>query len=375
MNKIEFPILYKRSNLKDKINQWQIIVEGDSHYTISGYVGGKLFEGDKTVCTPKNTGKKNSTTADEQALEEAKSLWKKRKDLGYWEDIHMCDKKVFYQPMLSHEYKDRLSKNKIKFPVGSSVKLDGVRCVITSDGMNSRNGKPITSAPHIFDGIKHLFDIYPDLVLDGELYADKNICDFNTIISCVRKTKPTLEDLIISEQYISYYIYDIPNINGEHLTYKQRIEKLKHIIEGLNNPKFVFVGYEIVNNHDEVKNKLTEYIELGYEGQMIRVLDSYYENKRSNNLLKHKTFYDAEFDIIGYSGGVGKFENKLATLKVNVDGVEVDCTVNGTMEYLTELFKIKETLIGKKATVKYFEKTTDGSLRFPKVINIDRWDL
>ena len=74
MNKIEFPILYKRSNLKDKINQWQIIVEGDSLYTISGYVGGKLFEGDKTVCTLKNTGKKNSTTADEQALEEAKAI-------------------------------------------------------------------------------------------------------------------------------------------------------------------------------------------------------------------------------------------------------------------------------------------------------------
>lgn len=42
------------------------------------------------------------------------------------------------------------------------------------------------------------------------------------------------------------------------------------------------------------------------------------------------------------------------------------------MSYLEELFEIKDSLIGKKATVKYFEKTTDNSLRFPKVIQIDR---
>lgn len=122
----------------------------------------------------------------------------------------------------------------------------------------------------------------------------------------------------------------------------------------------------------EVRDKLTQYISEGYEGQMLRVLDSLYENKRSKFLLKHKTFIDEEFKIIGYSEGIGKFANKLATLKVDVDGIPVDCTINGTMQYLEELFQIKELLVGKLATVKYFEKTTDGSLRFPKIININR---
>ena len=39
-----------------------------------------------------------------------------------------------------------------------------------------------------------------DLILDGELYADKTVADFNTIISCVRKTKPTTGDLETSKQ-------------------------------------------------------------------------------------------------------------------------------------------------------------------------------
>ena len=69
------PILYKRSNSKEHINQWQIEVQGCMFRTITGFVGMKMFTGDWTVCSPKNVGKKNATTAEEQALFEAKSLW------------------------------------------------------------------------------------------------------------------------------------------------------------------------------------------------------------------------------------------------------------------------------------------------------------
>jgi hypothetical protein len=127
-----------------------------------------------------------------------------------------------------------------------------------------------------------------------------------------------------------------------------------------------------LNSFEEIEENLKRYVSEGFEGQILRDPDTPYENKRSNGLLKHKNFFDEEFEIIGYSEGIGKFSGKLATLRVDVNGVEVDCTINGRMEYLEELFQIKDSLIGKKATVKYFEKTTDNSLRFPKVINIDR---
>lgn len=367
----EFPILYKKANLLDKINQWQIIVEGDSYYTISGYTDGKQFQNEPTICTPKNLGKKNATTAEEQALFEANAMWQKRKDLGYWEDINDINKQIYFQPMLAKDYDKE--KKKIKFPILSQPKLDGVRCIIKSDGMWSRNGKKIISAPHIFEDIKPLFEKYPDLILDGELYTSLKDVDFNTIISCVRKTKPTPSDLELSKQYIEYWVYDLPNLEGKEVEFYKRYINLAglFLFPGLINVVPTFS----IHSFEEIESKLQEYLEQGYEGQILRDPNSFYENKRSSGLFKHKTFFDEEFKIIGYSEGIGKFSGKLATLKVDVDGVEVDCTINGTMEYLEELFQIKETLIGKKATIKYFEKTVDGSLRFPKCLQIDRFDI
>lgn len=368
-----FPILYKRSNSKEHINQWQIEVEGNKFRTTTGFVNMKLFTGDWTECTPKNVGKKNTTTSEEQALFEAQSLHTKRKNLGYWEDIRDCDKKVFFQPMLAQDYDKR--KDKIKFPILSQPKLDGIRCIIKSDGMWTRNGKEIISAPHIYENLKHIFDIQPDLILDGELYTSNKDVDFNTIISCVRKTKPTQSDLELSKQYIEYWMYDLYGSNG--LDYEDRYEDLIDLMQeyDLDSSIYKVISTYELDNKEEVLKKLSHYIEQGFEGQILRDPKSSYENKRSNGLLKHKTFHDEEFEIIGYAEGVGKFSGKLATLKVKVNEVEVDCTINGTMGYLEELFQIKDTLIGKKATVKYFEKTTDGSLRFPKVIQIDRFDV
>jgi DNA ligase-1 len=364
------PILFKRSNSKEHINQWQIEVEGSKFRTTTGFVGMKMFTGDWTECTPKNVGKKNTTTAEEQALFEANALHTKRKDLGYWEDINDCDKKVFFQPMLAQDYDKR--KDKIKFPILSQPKLDGIRCIVKSDGMWTRNGKEIISAPHIYENLKHIFDNQPDLVLDGELYTSNRDVDFNTIISCVRKTKPTQADLELSKQYIEYWMYDV--YEGKDEDYEIRLGKLRNLFfkYKLNPLTYHVIPTYTLFNELEVLNQLSHYIAQNFEGQMLRDSNTPYENKRSNGLLKHKTFHDEEFEIIGYAEGVGKFSGKLATLKVDVNGVQVDCTINGTMGYLEELFEIKDSLIGKKATVKYFEKTTDNSLRFPKVIQIDR---
>ena len=43
-------------------------------------------------------------------------------------------------------------------------------------------------------------------------------------------------------------------------------------------------------------------------------------------------------------------------------------------KYLEEIWNCRDELIGKEATVKYFNLTPDGQPRFPKVINIGRGD-
>ena len=111
---------------------------------------------------------------------------------------------------------------------------------------------------------------------------------------------------------------------------------------------------------------------MGYEGQILRT-NSLYENKRSKSLLKHKTFVDAEFTILGVVEGNGNLTGKVGKMQFEINGKPFESAINGTWEYLEELFK-RNDLIGKKATVKYFELTADGIPRFPKVIEIRDYD-
>jgi ATP-dependent DNA ligase len=369
--KIKLPLLYKRS-VSNKISTWQVIVEDNTFYTTSGFTDGLKVTSAPTICQGKNIGKKNETSPEQQALAEAEAMHRKRIELGAFEDIDRIDEPVYFKPMLAKDYNEY--KHKINFnEVYSQPKLDGVRCIIKADGMWSRNGKPLISAPHIFDSIKSLFLLAPDLVLDGELYADKATVDFNTIISCVRKSKPTLEDLEISKKYIEYHIYDLPSSDR---IFSERMGILTHMFKKyveLNT--YCDLVYTVrVIDHNNIESQYKKYIEELYEGQMIR-LNTVYENKRSANLLKHKSFMDDEFEILGYEEGKGNLQNKIGKFKFKTpNGVDFDAAINGTHDYLGELWKMRENLIGVMATVKYFEMTEDGSLRFPKVINISRWD-
>jgi DNA ligase-1 len=144
----------------------------------------------------------------------------------------------------------------------------------------------------------------------------------------------------------------------------------------LNNYKYVkLVPTFKLDNEQEVNNQLYKYLEQNYEGQILR-LDGLYENKRSKSLLKHKEFQTEEFNIISVTEGVGKLTNKAGTFQIQTnEGVNVDVTINGTHEFLADLWKRKDELIGKECTVRYFGYTEDGSLRFPKCIDINRWEF
>jgi len=356
--------LYKRSTT-GKISYWKIEVEDNKFRTISGFTDGLKVTSEWTICEGKSYN-----TSEEQALKQAKAIHKKKVELGAFENIDDIDNPILFKPMLANKFEDYQSK--IKYPIYSQPKLDGVRCIINSSGMWSRTGKAIISAPHIFDSLKEIFDQYPDLVLDGELYCDKLSNDFNKIISCVRKTKPIQEDFDESKKYIEYWIYDY--VDTTSFTFEHRYRALKNVYD-LNEFKYVVLvpTYEL-KNEQEVTNKFAEYIEQGFEGQMLRVPDSFYENKRSKSLLKHKDFKSEEFIIISVNEGIGKLQNKVGTLTIKTnEGVKVDCAVNGTHEFLEDLWNRKEEILNREATVRYFNKTEDGSLRFPKVIDIDRW--
>jgi DNA ligase-1 len=182
----------------------------------------------------------------------------------------------------------------------------------------------------------------------------------------VKKTKPTDADLVESKKNIDYHIYDLPSVDD---TFRVRYSTLC----SLRLPKeCIVVKTHIVKSEDILMERYGEYVEAGYEGQMLR-LDSKYENKRSKSLLKHKSFVDEEYIIKDICEGEG---NRTGTAGYMVfetaDGKPFKSNVKGTWEETAEMLKSKKKLIGKQATIKYFNLTPDGIPRFPFVINIDR---
>lgn len=353
--------LYKRA-VNGKINEWTIEVDGHCYRTISGYTDGQKTTTEWTCCEGKNVGRSNETTAEEQAMKEAEAEWKKRTEKGYFAKIKDIDKSTIFKPMLANKWEDRMDK--ITYPVYSQPKLDGIRCIVRSDGMWTRTGKPIISAPHIFEALKPMLEKNPDLIFDGELYTDKYANDFNAIVSLVKKTKPTAQDLKDSAKVIEYHIYDLPSHDDAFL-------ERNRMLTGIQLPKCCkLVRTDFCQTENHVNALYEMYVEEGYEGQMIR-LNEKYENKRSNSLLKHKSFIDEEYEIVGVEEGGGNLTGMVGALIFeSKQGDTFTASVNGGWDFLKELWKDRKSLVGKEATIKYFNITPDGKPRFPKVTAI-----
>lgn len=366
---MKLPTIYKKTKT-GKIQEWTIEVKGNQYRTISGHTDSdNKIVNEWTDCKAKNTGKANATSASEQAIKEAEAKRKQKLEAGYFEDIKNINKKKFFEPMLAQKYED----HEIDYPVLSQPKLDGIRCIVTKDGMFSRNGKPISSAPHIRENLNKFFKDHPNAILDGELYCDKLANNFNKIVSLVKKSKPTDEDLKESEEVIEYWVYDAPKIGmlEQNDTFLERYNLVKDTLQK-KFKSIKIVDTIKVSNEKDLTNTYEMYVEQGYEGQMVR-LNKEYENKRSKFLLKRKEFMDEEFKILEVVEGEGNRKGTAGYMVFkNKDGRNFKSNIKGDFDYLAQLLKDKNELVGKKATIKFFNYTPDDVPRFGYVIAIDR---
>jgi len=364
--------LYK-IDTNGKTREWLMQVDGDRYRTIAGLQDGKKVTSGWTIAEPKNVGKSNATTAVEQAQVEADAEYKKKLRGEYSSDANTKGELEYFKPMLAVSYDKRIDK--ITFPCFVQPKLDGIRCIFTKDGPKSRTGKPIVTIPHIEKALAPIFDKYPDLVIDGELYNHELKDNFNEIVSLVRKTKPSEDDLIKSEEMVEYHIYDFPS--DDMFSNRFLRCKLQHL-SAITCIKIVVTKEISATKRHELDIAYEEYLFEGYEGGIIR-LDAPYEQKRSNNLLKRKDFEDEEFKIIRIEEGLGNWSGcaKRVIFQNNDEsGTECGAGLAGTKEYAQEVLLDKNNYVGKQATIQYFTRTPDGIPRFPiaKVLHKDkRW--
>lgn len=361
---IQYETLYK-VDTAGRVRVWSMEADGARTRTITGIEDGKQVVSGWKETRAKNVGRSNATTAEEQAIVEIENAYALKLEGDYHKSKTAAKrgKPQKVKAMLAAKWEDL--KDKIEYPVAVQPKLDGVRAIVKKDGIWSRQGKRFLSVPHIEEQLAPLFKKYPDMILDGELYNHDLRDDFNQIISLVRKTKPTDEDLEQSEETVEFHVYDFGHY--PELGFFERARALEQFVSTNQKklPSIVFVETLYAENEEEVDELYGSHIEQGFEGGMIR-LDTPYEGKRSKGLMKRKDFSDAEFEIVDVMEGQGNWAGYAKHLTIKLpDGTTQNTGMAGTQEYLKQVLAEREEYIGGEATVHYFNETPDGKLRFP----------
>ena len=197
-------------------------------------------------------------------------------------------------------------------------------------------------------------------MLDGELYNHDLRDNFEKIISCVRKTKPTTVHRLESSGLVQFHCYDV-------IATTRRFDVRNEWIK-LNVPRNFCIHH--VETHEVHAEKYAQQLhqlnlKKGYEGSILR-LNTEYQCKRSHSLRKFKDFHDTEAEIIGWVEGKGKRVGTIGKfLARDADGIEFGMPVMDNFKYLQDNFTEMQCWVGKTATFTYFERTKANSYRHP----------
>ena len=254
-------------------------------------------------------------------------------------------------------------------PVFMQPKLDGVRCLIQQefhkDGDKvvaySRTGKQWLNIDHILQSLKPFFAGNPDVILDGELYNHALRDDFEKIISCVRKQKPTAIDRAESRKLVQFHCYDIVD---ETMPFWDRYKFVFANLRDAYGVRTVATLAEITDQY-QAHAYHDLYLKDGYEGSILR-LNTEYQCKRSHSLRKFKDFHDAEAVITDWVEGKGKRKGTIGKfMAIDADGNTFGMPVMDNFKKLQTMFKEMQGWVGQEATFTYFERTKANSYRHP----------
>ncbi len=365
--------LYKVDS-KGKIRVLSIEVDHGRYRVISGLEDGAKTTNKWTLTLPKNMGRANATTAEEQATKEAQAKFDKKLREDYFKTKEEAQTTKLFKPQLATE-SEKVDMDKVweeNEYVLADPKLDGMRLTTNLNRYQSRTGRNVPTAAWIFADLVPFLKMHPDVVLDGELYNHTYHDNFEDLMSLARRDKLSKEDESNARTLLQFHVYDMVDPHRPNMTAEQR----KHWLDKMlpTGDRIKLVRYEKVYSAEELRVANKHYLSLGYEGTVIRLPNDPYKNGRSKKMIKIKEFITEEFTIIDILSGKGNRGNIAGKVIVDVNGVEVGCGIRGNWDYCAALLLNKDKYINKEATIRFFEWTEDKSLRFPVCIDVARWE-
>jgi DNA ligase-1 len=353
---------YKRDS-KDRIRIYRITTVDSELIKETGLLGGAL-KTDRKICTPKNVGRANETTGEQQAIFQMASDYKKKLDTGYFKTVDEARNEEVLLPMLAKEFGKE--EHKIEwYSAKAQSKLDGMRClmIIEPNGetkLISRTGKEITTLPHLKKDMDLLQkdSLFGRLIFDGELYVHKE--SFEQNMRLLKKYRPG------ESEKIRFNCYDMIS----DLPFSHRIEEAKAVIENTAGLQYTDMLATIdVNSTEEVEDYHAICIAGGYEGVMVRWgVDGYKMNGRSSNLLKFKKFDDIALRIESIVPNDANPEHGTPVFILN--GKVFKAGVRMSHEERCEMITHPEKFINKFAEVRYFGVSETGVPRFPVMVGL-----
>jgi len=273
----------------------------------------------------------------------------------------------------------------------ASRKLDGVRCLAVVDEMGkctlySRMGKEFTTLNKIKYAIEATGII--NYVFDGEicLLDEEGNEDFQGVMKELRRKDHQIEnptfmifDMIHKTEFdrgkstdpLSERLRTLSTWLGPRYNTKETLRYLDQYI--ITDERHFGIWKQMAND----KN---------WEGFMLRK-DVGYEGKRSKNLLKVKSFHDAEYEVLGWDIDThevvrdGKSESMTMLSQVWIEHKGYIVKVGSGFTQEQRLQYMDGSILGKIITVQYFEETSNDkggiSLRFPtvKIIHGEKREL
>ena len=273
-------------------------------------------------------------------------------------------------------------------------KLDGVRVIMMVQIQDvdsvyvtsySRNGKVFDNFGHIEQQIKDYAsqffklpnEFHSGFILDGEVVGNS----FQELMRQARRKENVQADDSV------FHIFDIlPIVDFNRGIYRTSLTKRVGYLESMRYAFDRMPNVELLSNievdldtgagHDQLNRYAKDMVNLGYEGIMIKDIDSPYECKRNTFWMKWKPTITVDLTVIALEQGTGRNNDRLGALVCEGEDDGKYITVNVGSGFSDEdrdsYWENQSAVIGRTAEIlcDAVTQNQDGSysLRFPRFV-------
>jgi len=228
-----------------------------------------------------------------------------------------------------------------------SEKLDGVRGYWDGNRLLSKNGIALHPPPEFLAN-------FPPFALEGELWGGRGT--FQQTVSIVKQQHPHA-----GWGKLHFAIFDVPREPGG---FQHRLQRAKEWF-AVHPSRFAFViPQQVITDKQQVKRELKRIEALGGEGLILRKPEGAYVVGRSREIVKVKSYLDAEAVVIAHIPGKGRNRGRLGSLLVELP----DKTRFRVGTGFSDRQRMNPPPVGAVITFKYYGLFQSGCPKFPSFL-------